>query len=128
MGRPWLQQEISEFFSVDMWSTNRPDLNPAHYRIWGLMADRVCLKTPLQPRHRRLEASTSLIGSRHAAVFSTGTGLSVVPSETVDQWRIWLCVRATMQKATITSICYNQPPSFRAAPRTTTQSALFSRS
>ena len=36
-----LQRETAGFVSPELWSPNRPDLNPADYKIWGIMQQHV---------------------------------------------------------------------------------------
>jgi len=39
-----LQWEMPAFISLDLWPPNSPNLNPVHYKIWGVMQDRVYQK------------------------------------------------------------------------------------
>jgi len=36
-----LQRETPDFIGPDLWPPNSPDLNPADYKIWGVMQQRV---------------------------------------------------------------------------------------
>ena len=36
-----LQRETADFISLKLWPPNSPDLNPADYKIWGIMQKRV---------------------------------------------------------------------------------------
>jgi len=36
-----LRRETPQFISPDMWQANCPDLNPADYRVWGMLQERV---------------------------------------------------------------------------------------
>ena len=36
-----LQGETADFVSPELWSPNRKDLNPADYKIWGIMQQRM---------------------------------------------------------------------------------------
>jgi len=36
-----VRRETPQFISRDMWPAIRPDLNPADYRIWGMLQGRV---------------------------------------------------------------------------------------
>jgi len=53
-----LQRETPKFISPDLWPRNSPDLNPADYRIWGVMQDRM-YQTPVWDmaylRHRLID-------------------------------------------------------------------------
>ena len=45
-----LQRKTADFVSPELWSPNRPDLNPVDYKIWGIMQKRVyemqaCVRT-----------------------------------------------------------------------------------
>jgi len=61
----------------DLWPPNSPDLNPADYRIWGLMQKRA-YKTPV---HDTSDLKQCLIGV---------TISQSIIDEAVGQWRKWL--------------------------------------
>ena len=42
-----LQHETTKFIPPDLWPPNSPDLHLVHYRVWGVMPDRV-YQTPVR--------------------------------------------------------------------------------
>jgi len=73
------------FISPDLSPPNSPDLNPVHYRIWGLMHERV---------YKTAVPDISLLKQR---LIDTWSSLSQdVIDNTIDQWRVRLrvCVKA----------------------------------
>ena len=58
-----LQWEMPAFISPNLWLPNSPDLNPADYKIWGVMQDRLYqkkVKDVNELREQLVEVGTGL--------------------------------------------------------------------
>ena len=71
-----LQREMPAFISPDLWPPNSPDLNPVHYKICGVMQDRVYQKKVKDVKELR---------ERLAEVWA-GLQQNVI-DDAIDQWR-----------------------------------------